>query len=101
VPADNLTMPDSDTSVEDMIADTERALLLTTLWYVRTVDPATLLLTGPTRDGVYLVEDGRWPRPSTTSGSTKARPTCLPVRPRSVPTSSRSHASGATTRCAR
>lgn len=41
-----------------MVARTERGLLLTTLWYIREVDPATLLLTGLTRDGVYLVEDG-------------------------------------------
>ena len=37
---------------------TERGLLLTCLWYIRVVDPATLLLTGLTRDGVYLVEGG-------------------------------------------
>ena len=37
---------------------TERGLLLTCLWYIREVDPATLLLTGLTRDGVYLVENG-------------------------------------------
>ena len=36
----------------------ERGLLLTCLWYIREVDPATLLLTGLTRDGVYLVEHG-------------------------------------------
>ncbi len=41
-----------------MIASTERGLLLTTLWYIREVDPQTLLLTGLTRDGVYLVENG-------------------------------------------
>ena len=42
-----------------MVAATERGLLLTCLWYVREVDPRTLLLTGLTRDGVYLVENGR------------------------------------------
>ena len=42
-----------------MIARTERGLLLTTVWYLREVDPAVLLLTGLTRDGVYLVEDGQ------------------------------------------
>ncbi len=42
----------------DMIARTERGLLLTCLWYIREVDPQTLLLTGLTRDGVYLVEHG-------------------------------------------
>ncbi|WP_055526415.1 metallopeptidase TldD-related protein [Streptomyces graminilatus] len=47
-----------DRSLEEMVANTERGLLLTCLWYIREVDPATLLLTGLTRDGVYLVENG-------------------------------------------
>jgi predicted Zn-dependent protease len=58
VPADNLLMTGGTASLADMIASTERGLLLTTLWYIREVDPAVLLLTGLTRDGVYLVEDG-------------------------------------------
>ncbi|HEX9833868.1 MAG TPA: metallopeptidase TldD-related protein, partial [Mycobacterium sp.] len=58
VPADNLLMTGGSASLADMIASTERGLLLTTLWYIREVDPAVLLLTGLTRDGVYLVEDG-------------------------------------------
>lgn len=41
-----------------MVAGTDRALLLTSLFYIRLVDPRTLLLTGLTRDGVYLVERG-------------------------------------------
>ncbi|WP_336322122.1 TldD/PmbA family protein [Streptomyces lavendofoliae] len=45
-------------TLEEMVAATERGLLLTCLWYIREVDPATLLLTGLTRDGVYLVENG-------------------------------------------
>ncbi|MFB7273364.1 metallopeptidase TldD-related protein [Streptomyces sp. NPDC056244] len=45
-------------SLEEMVAATARGLLLTCLWYIREVDPATLLLTGLTRDGVYLVENG-------------------------------------------
>ncbi|WP_134739293.1 TldD/PmbA family protein [Nocardioides sp. 503] len=45
-------------TVEDLVAGTERGLLLTCLWYIREVDPQSLLLTGLTRDGVYLVEDG-------------------------------------------
>ncbi len=45
-------------SLEDMIASTSRGLLLTSLWYIREVDPEVLLLTGLTRDGVYLVENG-------------------------------------------
>jgi predicted Zn-dependent protease len=46
-------------SLDDLVATTERGLLLTCLWYIREVDPQTLLLTGLTRDGVYLVEDGQ------------------------------------------
>ncbi|GGO67944.1 metallopeptidase TldD-related protein [Nocardioides deserti] len=45
-------------SAEDLVAGVERGLLLTCLWYIREVDPQTLLLTGLTRDGVYLVEGG-------------------------------------------
>ncbi len=45
-------------TTEDLVADTERGLLLTCLWYIREVEPQTLLLTGLTRDGVYLVEHG-------------------------------------------
>ena len=45
-------------TVEDMVARTGRGLLLTCLWYIRQVDPATLLVTGLTRDGVYVIEDG-------------------------------------------
>ena len=55
---------------------TQRGLLLTCLWYIRAVDPETLLLTGLTRDGVYLVEAARSSARSTTSGSTRARWTC-------------------------
>jgi predicted Zn-dependent protease len=45
-------------TLEEMIARTDRAMLLTSLWYVRDVDPRRLLLTGVTRDGVYLIERG-------------------------------------------
>ena len=58
VPADNLLMTGGTTDLAGMVAATERGLLLTTLWYIRTVDPTTFLLTGLTRDGVYLIEDG-------------------------------------------
>jgi predicted Zn-dependent protease len=59
-PIDNLimTVPGEGRSLDDMVASTERGLLLTCLWYIREVDPQTLLLTGLTRDGVYLVEKG-------------------------------------------
>jgi predicted Zn-dependent protease len=45
-------------STMDLAAGVERGLLVTCLWYIREVDPQTLLLTGLTRDGVYLVEGG-------------------------------------------
>lgn len=59
-PIDNLvlSLPGATTNLDGLVASTKRALLLTCLWYIREVDPATLLLTGLTRDGVYLVEDG-------------------------------------------
>ncbi|MEU0525859.1 metallopeptidase TldD-related protein [Streptomyces niveus] len=58
-PVDNLILDGGgERSLEEMVAGTSRGLLLTCLWYIREVDPATLLLTGLTRDGVYLVEDG-------------------------------------------
>ncbi|MFE9426042.1 metallopeptidase TldD-related protein [Kitasatospora sp. NPDC006697] len=61
--ADNLVLeaPGQATAptLAEMVATTERALLLTCVWYIREVDPATLLLTGLTRDGVYLVENGQ------------------------------------------
>jgi predicted Zn-dependent protease len=55
---DNITMRGTDTPLDQMIASSERALLVTSLWYIRDVDPATLLLTGLTRDGVFLIEHG-------------------------------------------
>ncbi len=58
VAAENILMTGDSAELTDMIAATERGLLLTTLWYMREVDPTTLLLTGLTRDGVYLIEDG-------------------------------------------
>jgi predicted Zn-dependent protease len=54
-----LESADKSHSVADMIANTERALLLTRLWYIRMVNPRTQLLTGLTRDGVWLVEKGK------------------------------------------
>ncbi|HET6728900.1 MAG TPA: metallopeptidase TldD-related protein [Jiangellaceae bacterium] len=53
-----LTVGGARGSVDDLVAGLERGLLLTCLWYIREVDPQTLLLTGLTRDGVYLVEGG-------------------------------------------
>ena len=58
---DNLLMelPGAAGGTDDLVAATTgRALLLTCLWYIREVDPQTLLLTGLTRDGVHVIEDG-------------------------------------------
>ena len=57
---DNLAMEvaGATDSVDDVVRATDRGLLLTCLWYIRVVDPQTLLLTGLTRDGVFLVEGG-------------------------------------------
>jgi predicted Zn-dependent protease len=46
-------------SVEQMIASTERGILVTRLWYIREVDPYEKILTGMTRDGTFLVENGK------------------------------------------
>ena len=53
-----LSVDGASGSIDDLVAGTERGLLLTCLWYIRAVDEQSLLLTGLTRDGVYLVEDG-------------------------------------------
>jgi predicted Zn-dependent protease len=54
----SLVMQGSDTSVEEMIKSTRRGLLVTFFWYIRGVDPASLLNTGMTRDGLFLIENG-------------------------------------------
>jgi predicted Zn-dependent protease len=55
----NLIMAGGTTPVDEMIASTERGVLVTRLWYIRLVDPQTVLLTGLTRDGTFLVEQGK------------------------------------------
>jgi predicted Zn-dependent protease len=54
----SLVMEGSNTSVEEMIKTTRRGLLVTFFWYIRPVDPPTLLNTGMTRDGLFLIENG-------------------------------------------
>lgn len=55
----NLVLEGGTTSVEEMIRTTERGILVTRLWYNRLVDPAEMIVTGLTRDGTFLVENGR------------------------------------------
>lgn len=55
----NGIMEGGDASTEDLIADTKRGILVTRTWYIRTVDPQTLLYTGLTRDGTFFIENGK------------------------------------------
>ena len=52
-------MSGGNTSIDEMIRTTERGLLVTRFWYIRPVDPRTILWTGLTRDGTFLIENGR------------------------------------------
>lgn len=54
-----IAMTGSDQSVGDLIASTERGILVSRAWYVRYVNPRTLEVTGMTRDGTFLIEDGK------------------------------------------
>jgi predicted Zn-dependent protease len=54
----NLIVSGNGSGLDQMIAETKSGLLVTSLWYIRTVDPQTALMTGLTRDGVFLIEDG-------------------------------------------
>ncbi|MDB5090795.1 MAG: peptidase [Mucilaginibacter sp.] len=55
----NIIMEGGDSSLEEMIKNTERGILVSRLWYIRMVDPQSLLLTGLTRDGTYYIENGK------------------------------------------
>ncbi len=55
----SLIMTGGTTSVDDMIKSTQRGVLVTRLWYLREVDPRTILYTGLTRDGTFLIENGK------------------------------------------
>ena len=55
----NLVFSGGDKSVDDMIRSTERGILVTRFWYIREVEPYEKVLTGMTRDGTFLVENGR------------------------------------------
>lgn len=55
----SIKLQGGDGTLEQMIAATERGVLVTRLWYLRQVDPRTILYTGLTRDGTFLIENGR------------------------------------------
>jgi predicted Zn-dependent protease len=54
-----LRMSGGDASLDELIAGTPRGLLVTRFWYIRPVDPRTILYTGLTRDGTFLIENGK------------------------------------------
>jgi predicted Zn-dependent protease len=54
-----LKMAGGDATLEDLIRGTERGILVTRFWYIRPVDPRTILYTGLTRDGTFLIENGK------------------------------------------
>jgi predicted Zn-dependent protease len=55
----NLVFSGGNSSVDEMVRSTERGVLVTRLWYIREVDPYEKVLTGMTRDGTFLVQNGR------------------------------------------
>ncbi|MCM4168325.1 Metalloprotease PmbA [Arenibacter antarcticus] len=59
----NFIMEGGSASLEDLIKDTKKGILVTRLWYIRSVDPQTLLYTGLTRDGTFYIENGKIKHP--------------------------------------
>ena len=59
----NVIMAGGTASLEAMIKSTQRGILVTKLWYIRSVDPQTILLTGLTRDGTFYIENGKIKHP--------------------------------------
>ena len=59
----NGIMQGGDASLEDLIKSTKKGILVTRLWYIRSVDPQTLLYTGLTRDGTFYIENGKIKHP--------------------------------------
>ncbi len=55
----NLVFDGGDKSIDEMVRSTDRGILVTRLWYIREVDPYDKILTGMTRDGTFLIENGK------------------------------------------
>ncbi len=55
----NLIMDGGTATIEELIRDTSRGVLVTRIWYIRSVDPQTVLVTGLTRDGTFFIENGK------------------------------------------
>ena len=63
--ASNLIMSGGDAGVDDMIKATKRGVLITRFWYIRPLNPRIVSFTGLTRDGTFLIENGKIARPVT------------------------------------
>ena len=61
----NVIVSGGDATLEDMIGSTKRGVLITRFWYIRPLNPRTVAFTGLTRDGTFLIENGRISRPVT------------------------------------
>jgi predicted Zn-dependent protease len=59
----NLILDGGTKTLDELIAGVDRGLLVTRFWYIRTVNPQTVQLTGLTRDGLFLIEEGKVTRP--------------------------------------
>jgi predicted Zn-dependent protease len=59
----NVIMAGEEHSLDDLVASMDHGLLVTSFWYIREVDPKTILYTGLTRDGVFLIENGKITKP--------------------------------------
>jgi len=59
----NLILDGGEKSLEDLIAGVDRGLLVTLFWYIRVMNPQTVQLTGLTRDGLFLIEEGKVTKP--------------------------------------
>ena len=55
----NMFMAAGDATTDDMVAAMKRGIIVTRFWYTRTVHPLNVVVTGMTRDGTFLVEDGK------------------------------------------
>ncbi len=59
----NLIMEGGTSTLDELIAGVQRGVLVTRFWYIRALDPQTLVFTGLTRDGLFLIENGKVTRP--------------------------------------
>ena len=69
--------PAADSAVADLVAQVGRGLLVTDNWYTRVLDPRTLVVTGLTRNGVWLIEDGKITQPVQNMRFTQSYPEAL------------------------